>query len=109
MPGRPVAQFALPEFTITARIRPRLAVKDLRPTSIGAATTLLLVNNAAAVVPGEATTRARSGRPLALRPAHAAEKLNPAGRQILDTPPSADIFNERSLMTSATIQVPMDK
>ena len=56
MPGRPVAQFALPEFTITARIRPRLAAKDFRPISIGAATTLLLVNKAAAVVPGEATT-----------------------------------------------------
>ena len=79
-PGLPVAQLALPEFTITARIPPRLAANDARPTSRGAATTRFLVNNAAAVVPGQASTRARSGRPLALIPAQAAEKLEPGGQ-----------------------------
>ena len=80
IPDGPVAQFALPELTITARTRPRLADKAARPTSSGAATTRFFVNIAAAAVPGQASTSARSGRPLALIPAEAAEKLNPAGR-----------------------------
>jgi hypothetical protein len=79
-PALPVAQLALPELTITARTRPRLAAKDVRPTTTGAATTRFLVNTAAALVPGQASTSARSGRPLAFIPAHAAEKLNPAGK-----------------------------
>src|SRR5437016_548884 len=83
MPGFPVAQFALPEFTIKARTRPRLAANEARPTTRGAATTWFFVNNAAAVVAGQASTSAKSARPLALRPARAAEKLNPPGTQIL--------------------------
>src|SRR5689334_22684670 len=82
-PALPVAQLALPEFTITARTWPRLAAKDARPTSRGAATTRFLVKTAAAVVPAQASTSARSGRPLALIPAQAAEKLKPAGKWIL--------------------------
>ncbi len=74
IPALPVAQLALPEFTITARTRPRLAASDARPTSRGAATTRFLVNTAAAVVPGQASTSARSGRPLALIPAQAARE-----------------------------------
>ena len=82
-PGLPVAQFALPEFTMTARTRFPEAAKAWRPTSTGAATIRFCVNRAAAVVPGEASTRPKSGRPLLLMPAQAAEKVNPAGRQIL--------------------------
>jgi hypothetical protein len=78
-----VAQFALPEFTITARMRPRLSANEARPTTSGAATTRFFVNMAAAVVPWQAWTRARSERPLALMPAQEAEKLKPAGRQTL--------------------------
>ena len=51
IPDGPVAQFALPEFTITARTRPRLAANEVRPTTRGAATTRFFVNMAAAVVP----------------------------------------------------------
>ena len=80
MPALPVAQLALPEFTITARTLPRLAANDARPTSRGAATTRFFVNTAAAVVPGQASTSARSGRPLALIPAQAAEKAEPRGQ-----------------------------
>src|SRR6185369_7539005 len=83
IPALPIAQLALPEFTISARIRPRLAFNDARPISRGAATTRFLVKTAAAVVPAHASTRARSGRPLALIPAQAAEKLNPAGWPML--------------------------
>src|SRR5579864_1537077 len=43
-PARPVAQFALPEFTTTARTLPRLCVKAARPTLTGAATTKFFVN-----------------------------------------------------------------
>ncbi len=98
IPACPVAQLALPEFTITARTRPRLAANDARPTSRGAATTRFLVNMAAAVVPGQASTSARSGRPLALMPAQAAEKLKPAGRQILFAGTSASFHT--SIFTS---------
>ena len=40
-PCAPVAQFALPEFTTTARTRPPVASKEARSTSRGAATTRL--------------------------------------------------------------------
>src|SRR5579871_6177143 len=40
------------------------------------------VNTAAAAVPGQACTVARSSRPLALMPARVAEKANPPGRKI---------------------------
>lgn len=82
IPALPVAQLALPEFTMTARMRPRVAASAARPTSRGAATTRFLVNTAAAVVPAQASTSAKSGRPLALIPALADEKLKPAGRHI---------------------------
>ena len=82
IPSEPVAQFALPEFTITARTRPRLLVSEARPTSTGAATTRFFVNSAAAVVRRSATISARSGFPLALIAAAIAENLNPWGRKI---------------------------
>ena len=79
-PCFPVAQFAFPELTMTARIRPLTFDKCALPTSTGAATTRFLVNSAAAVDPGAASTSARSRRPLALMPAARAEKLKPLGK-----------------------------
>jgi hypothetical protein len=68
-PALPVAQFALPEFTITARTFPCAALKCFRPISTGAAITRYYVNIAAAAVPGAASTSARSNLPLDLIPA----------------------------------------
>src|SRR5215469_4522033 len=82
IPFRPVAQFAFPEFTITARTRPRLLASPERPTSTGAATMRFLVNKAAAVVAGPAKISPRSGLRLALMPAVTAENLKPPGRKI---------------------------
>src|SRR5207248_8162649 len=79
-PAGPVAQFAFPELTITARTEPLLAGKELRPTCTGAAVTWLVVNTAAAVVLTQHSTRARSGRPLGLMPAATEENANPCGR-----------------------------
>ena len=81
-PAGPVAQLAFPEFTITARTRPRLAARDARSTSKGAATTRFLVNTAAAVVPREASISARSRRPLALTPARPRKKQSLSGRSV---------------------------
>src|SRR5262249_40213394 len=78
-PGRPVAQLALPAFTITARTLPLEAARRSRPTMSGAATTWLRVNIAAAEAPFEARANARSGLPLALMPAAHAENRNPWG------------------------------
>jgi hypothetical protein len=69
MPGSPVAQLALPAFTRTAVTRLPVAFKCLRPTVIGAATTWLLVNIAAATAPPSQYASATSGLPLALMPA----------------------------------------
>ena len=80
MPARPVAQFALPEFTITARRRPPVAASAARPTSTGAATTRLLVKSAAAAT-RRISTSARSGRPLSFIPVASAEKEKPRGQQ----------------------------
>src|SRR5262249_5598763 len=77
IPGVPVAQFAFPELTRTARIRPMLLPSDVRPIVIGVATIRFRVNNAAALVDGTARMRPRSGLPLALIPALTAPKLNP--------------------------------
>lgn len=82
MPTRPVAQFALPEFTTTARTRPPVKRNEARPTSKGAATTRFCVNNAAALAPPATSASARSGRPLTLMPAATAEKENPRGKRI---------------------------
>jgi hypothetical protein len=74
---------AFPEFTTTARTRPLVESSDARPTSMGAATTRLVVNNAAAVAPPATSAKARSGRPLTFIPAANAEKENPRGNRIL--------------------------
>src|SRR5438270_10798598 len=80
MPTWPVAQFAFPEFTITACTRPLLFARAERPISTGAAVIRFRVNSAAAEVLGSAIMSARSGFPLALMPAFTAENLNPLGR-----------------------------
>src|SRR6476646_7788155 len=49
-PAGPVAQLALPEFTTTARTRPRAVFSDVRATSSGAATIRFFVKTAAARV-----------------------------------------------------------
>src|SRR5947209_2810047 len=74
-PRLPVAQFAFPEFTTTARTRPPVWASAARPTSIGAATTRFFVNSAAAELRRSARIIARSGRPLALMPAVTEENL----------------------------------
>src|SRR6266404_2472835 len=81
-PAAPVAQFAFPEFTMTARTRPPVRASAARPTSTGAATTRFFVNSAAATVRASARINARSALPLALIPAVTAENLNPLGRKI---------------------------
>src|SRR5690242_3184828 len=81
-PAGPVAQFAFPEFTTTARTRPLERRSELRPTSTGAATTRFLVKTAAACVEGPAQISARSALPLALMPAVTAENSKPLGRKI---------------------------
>src|SRR5581483_451783 len=82
IPAPPVAQFALPEFTMTAPTRPLLFAIAVRPTSTGAATTRFLVNRADAAAVGSARIKPTSGFPLDLMPAVAAENLNPLGRKI---------------------------
>src|SRR5258706_2590367 len=82
-PWGPVAQFAFPEFTTTARTLPPVAAKEARLTSSGAATTRFRVKRAAAVAPVLASASAKSGRLLALIFAASAEKENPRGRRIL--------------------------
>src|SRR5271165_3111530 len=97
-PAAPVAQLALPEFTRTARTRPRLDRKDARPTSRGAATTRFLVKSAAAVAPAVASASAKSGRPLTLIPAAMAEKAKPRGTIIF----SGDRRNALMLVSSTS-------
>jgi hypothetical protein len=81
-PASPVAQFAFPELTTTARIDPRLAFKAARPICTGAATTRFFVNMAAAFVRAQHSISARSGRPLALIPAAIEANENPSGSSI---------------------------
>src|SRR5579885_798314 len=79
IPICPVAQFALPAFTATTRMRPLLRARCFRPTMIGAATTRLLVNMAAAFAGASATATAKSALPLGLIPAFTAAKQKPSG------------------------------
>ena len=92
MPALPVAQLALPEFTITARTCAPVARKCLRPISTGAAITRFFVNTAAAVVPGAASAKAKSNRPLALIPAATAENENPPGRWMDSVEPAGAVM-----------------
>src|SRR5215469_3158364 len=81
MPGCPVAQFALPAFTSSAVTRLLVAIRCLRATMTGAATTWLLVNIAATLAPPSHTASATSGLPEALMPAVTADQRKPRGRE----------------------------
>src|SRR5215472_7055549 len=87
-PWRPVAQLALPAFTMSANIRPWACRTLSRPTITGAAAIWFRVNMAAAEAPSGARARARSGLPLALIPAAHAENRNPRGGRHLTRPAS---------------------
>jgi hypothetical protein len=78
-PARPVAQFALPELTTSARIRPWLARRLRRDNCTGAACTRLVVNTAAQLQRLSISTTARSG-PLALIPQLPAMNRKPSGQ-----------------------------
>jgi hypothetical protein len=80
MPGAPVAQLALPALTRTARTWLPVAARWERPTVMGAATSWLLVNMAAAGAGVSQTAMATSGVPEALRPAVAEDQRKPRGR-----------------------------
>ena len=78
-PGDPVQALAPPELSTTASTRP--SVTTCLDHVTGAASTRLLVKTAAAAWSGPSlTTSARSGRPLALRPAVTPAARNPRGR-----------------------------
>src|SRR6266536_4547311 len=81
-PDGPVAQFAFPELTMTARTRPFVLPSEARSTSTGAATMRFFVNRAAAVARDSVTISARSGFLLDFIPAAMAEKVKPLGRKI---------------------------
>ena len=76
-PRAPVAAFACPLLTMTARGEPEESRVLERWT--GAAAIRLVVNSPAAVVACSPTSSARSGRPLALKPAVTADAKNPLG------------------------------
>src|SRR6202044_3134221 len=80
IPGSPVAQLALPAFTITALTLPPVAARCLPPPVMGAATTWLLVYITPASAGVSQADNARSGLPLALMPARTADQRNPSGR-----------------------------
>jgi len=71
-PGEPAAQLAFPALMATARTWPPVARRFSLSTMRGAAVTRLAVKAAAALAGWSATIRAKSVRPLFLRPAFAA-------------------------------------
>src|SRR5690242_8414796 len=73
-PAGPVAQFALPELTTTARIRPLDARKCSLEMVTGAATTRFCVKTAAADAGTSLEMRARSSAPVFFRPQAVAAK-----------------------------------
>src|SRR6516225_3762699 len=78
-PAGPVAQFALPAFTMTARMRPFEARKFALETVTGGATTRFWVNTAAAEAGTSLESKARSSAPVFFRPQAVAEKRKPLG------------------------------
>src|SRR5208283_2823935 len=81
-PAGPVAQLALPAFTMTARIRPFEARKFSLETTTGGATTRFCVKTAAAEAGTSLESSARSSAPVFFRPQAVAEKRNPRGRAV---------------------------
>ena len=82
-PASPAAQLALPALMATTRTRPPVALRCSLSMMSGAAMTRLAVKAAAALAGASATMRAKSGRPLAFRPALAAPNRNPRGMRIV--------------------------
>src|SRR5262245_46162439 len=78
-PCSPVAQFALPAFTTTARIRPFEACRFFLERVTGAATTRFCVKTAAADAGTSLEMSARSRAPVFFNPHAAAAKRNPLG------------------------------
>ncbi len=92
-PASPAAQLAFPALMAATRTRPPVELKCSLSMINGAAITRFDVNAAAALAGASATIRAKSGRPLAFRPAFTAPNRNPLGM----------VFFERSLMRSSPI------
>lgn len=78
-PALPVAQFAFPEFTITARIREAERRMCSCETSTGAAFTQFVVNTQAAVA-GASLTRKPTSNPDFFNPQAVAEKVKARGK-----------------------------
>src|SRR3712207_119022 len=84
MPWRPVQALALPALTTTPRSLPPATCS--RPTTTGAATTLLVVNTAAAVAVRSQTSRPTSGERLDLIPAYTPPARKPRGESRCRSP-----------------------
>src|SRR5258705_9256530 len=92
-PCVPVAQFALPAFTTTARMWPFDSTKCFLERVTGAATTRFCVKTAAAEAGTSLERIARSSAPVFFRPQAVAAKRNPRGREASE---SACFINGRS-------------
>src|SRR5581483_7299226 len=79
-PCAPVAQFALPALTTTARMCPFDAARFFFDSVTGAATTRFCVKTAAAEAGTSLASRARSSAPVFFRPQAVAAKRKPLGR-----------------------------
>src|SRR6267143_5315149 len=92
-PASPVAQFAFPAFTTTARMRPFDARKFCLEICTGAATTRFCVKTAAAEAGTSLERIARSSAPVFFKPQAVAAKRNPRGKEASQ---SACFINGRS-------------
>ena len=79
IPAGPTEQFALPEFTTTARRRPFAFRRCLRQSTTGAACTRFVVKTAAAEAGSSLTSMPRSSAPVFFNPHAVAAKRNPRG------------------------------
>src|SRR3989442_10711946 len=80
-PATPVAQFALPAFTTTARMRPFDARRCFLEMRTGAATTRFCVKTAAAEASTSLERIARSSAPGFFKPQAVAAKRDPRGKE----------------------------
>src|SRR5262249_40946965 len=78
-PCSPVAQFALPAFTTTARIQPLEVCRFVFESVTGAATTRFCVKTAAADAGTSLEMSAKSSAPVFFKPQAVAAKRNPLG------------------------------
>src|SRR5258706_5604211 len=84
-PASPVAQFALPAFTTTARMRPFEARQCALEIRTGAETTRLCVKTAAAEAVTSLERIARSSAPVFFKPQAVAAKRNPRGKEAAES------------------------